>query len=410
MSLTGQLLGVLGGLLELQVDTIDEVLLGGDLRSGDLSGQEAPSYEPEDRPGEPSVAHPPPTARRPETQPSGPWWHTAQRRDKKARIASRAGSEANSSAERVAILAPRRSRTSRRSRVSSRLVSRSPCAGDAAIPTDEGPASVFETDAAPGGGADGAGCRFRPARGIGAAGSNAAGAGTRSPSKVPDGHYLPGPEAMEVLSASLMTQLGSPKRISCIIGDPLFKTQVLTLSDFPRSEQERRKVILWHIRKFLNYPIDSVRMDYAIIGRVPGSVKLLVTLCPAAEIQALEAAFAAGGGQVGYVGSSTIELFNLALAKGALPPGGNALIINRMPDYLSFLFAGKGPPGLFPVQGSRRRAGGRRTGRRTPSAGAQAHPGVRSREALEASSSSRSRYGAFPAAPFFRLKISSKRT
>ena len=95
----------------------------------------------------------------------------------------------------------------------------------------------------------------------------------------PDGHYLPGPEAMEVLSASLMTQLGSPKRISCIIGDPLFKTQVLTLSDFPRSEQERRKVILWHIRKFLNYPIDSVRMDYAIIGRVPGSVKLLVTLC-----------------------------------------------------------------------------------------------------------------------------------
>jgi hypothetical protein len=163
----------------------------------------------------------------------------------------------------------------------------------------------------------------------------------------PDGHYLPGPEAMEVLSASLMTQLGSPKRISCIIGDPLFKTQVLTLSDFPRSEQERRKVILWHIRKFLNYPIDSVRMDYAIIGRVPGSVKLLVTLCPAAEIQALEAAFAAGGCQVGYVGSSTIELFNLALAKGALPPGGNALIINRTPDYLSFLFAGKGLPLFF---------------------------------------------------------------
>lgn len=165
--------------------------------------------------------------------------------------------------------------------------------------------------------------------------------------EVPEDGYLPEQDTMQALAASLLTRIGSPKRIACLLGDSFFKTQVLTLGEFPRAEQERRKVILWHIRKFLNYPIDSVRMDYEIISRAAGSVTLLVTLCPAADIQALESAFAAQGCQVGHVGSSTIELFNLASSKAVLPAGGTALLINRTPNYLSFLFVDKGAPLFF---------------------------------------------------------------
>ncbi len=163
----------------------------------------------------------------------------------------------------------------------------------------------------------------------------------------PANKFLPEPEAMQSIASSVLTRLGGPKRIGCVLGDTFFRTQVLTLNEFPRSEQEREKVILWHIRKFLNYPIDAVRMSYEIVGRAANSVTLFVTLCPAEDVRALESAFASGGCQVGYVGSATVELFNLALAKGAVPSDGNVLIINRTLDYLSFLFAERGAPLFF---------------------------------------------------------------
>ena len=50
VAFTCQRLRVAGGLLELGVHTVDEQLLGSDLLLGDLSGQQSPSYEPEDRP------------------------------------------------------------------------------------------------------------------------------------------------------------------------------------------------------------------------------------------------------------------------------------------------------------------------------------------------------------------------
>lgn len=159
--------------------------------------------------------------------------------------------------------------------------------------------------------------------------------------------YLPSSAVMDGLAESLLTRLGEPRRISLVLGDPFFRTQVLTLAELPRSEQERQQVILWHLRKTLNYPIDGVRLRYEVLERAPGATTLWLTLCAEDSVRALEEAFSARGCQVGYVGSASVELFNLALAKGLLPREGSCLIINRTPAYLSFLFTDAGRPVFF---------------------------------------------------------------
>lgn len=160
-------------------------------------------------------------------------------------------------------------------------------------------------------------------------------------------NYLPGHEEMDDIAASLLARLGEPKRISLVLGDPFFRMQVLTLDDFPRQEKERHQVILWHIRKVLNYPIDAVRLRYEVLQRGPGGVTLWLTLCPEDEVKALEAAFSKRGCQVGYIGAASVELFNLGRARDVVTGSGSCLLINRTPNYLSFLFAEEGQPVFF---------------------------------------------------------------
>jgi len=135
--------------------------------------------------------------------------------------------------------------------------------------------------------------------------------------------------------------------VAIVLGDLFFRSQVLTLTDFPRSEAERQQVILWHLRKTLNMTLDSVRLRYEVLQRTPGSATLWLTLCPEEPLAALEQAFGAAGCQVGYVGASTVELFNLAAAKDVLPRDGSALLLNRTPACLSFLFIENGMPLFF---------------------------------------------------------------
>jgi hypothetical protein len=162
-----------------------------------------------------------------------------------------------------------------------------------------------------------------------------------------EGMLLPEPERLRPLVEGVLTRLGGPKRISLILGDPFFRSQVLTIDDFPRREQERQQVILWHLRKTLNAPLDTVRLRYEVLQRTPGAVTLWLTLCQEEPVTALEGAFAAAGCDVGYVGASTIELYNLARAKDVLPGSGSGLLINRTPSSLSFLFTEAGAPEFF---------------------------------------------------------------
>lgn len=149
------------------------------------------------------------------------------------------------------------------------------------------------------------------------------------------------------LADAALTRLGRPKRLSLVLGDPFFRMQILTLNDFPRHEEERQQVILWHLRKILNVPVETLRLRYEVLQKTAGSVTLWLSLCQEEAVLALENAFAACGCEVGHIGASTAELHNLAISRGLLPEEGSALLLNRTTGYLSFLFTEGGRPVFF---------------------------------------------------------------
>jgi hypothetical protein len=159
--------------------------------------------------------------------------------------------------------------------------------------------------------------------------------------------FWPNSDQVTKLASDLLVRLGQPKRLSIVLGDPFFRMQVLTLEEFPRQEKERHQVILWHVRKVLNAPIDSMRLRYEVLRKNPGAVTLWLTLCPEEPARLMEEAFASLGCQVGYLGAASVELFNLGLAKDVVPAEGTCLLINRTPAYLSFLFTENGRPSFF---------------------------------------------------------------
>jgi len=155
------------------------------------------------------------------------------------------------------------------------------------------------------------------------------------------------PDRLRGLADRVYTALGAPPRLSVVLGDPLLKMQVLSLTDFPNGEEERLQVIRWHIRKVLNFNLDDQRVRYQVLGRSTGAVALWLTLCSERLVQGIEDAFAAVGCHVGFVGASTPELFNLAARRGALPADGSVLLLSRTARALSFLFAEDGTPRFY---------------------------------------------------------------
>ncbi len=149
------------------------------------------------------------------------------------------------------------------------------------------------------------------------------------------------------MADALLTRLGRPKRICLVLGDSFFRMQIMTLTDFPRREEERSQIILWHLRKTLNVPVETLRLRYEILQKTAGSVTLWLTLCQEDALAAVENAFSGAGCEVGYVGAASAELHNFALASGLLPEEGPALLLNRTPSYLSFLFTEGGQPVFF---------------------------------------------------------------
>lgn len=161
------------------------------------------------------------------------------------------------------------------------------------------------------------------------------------------GSYLAGGAVPEAAVGSLLTRMGAPRKISLVVGDPFFRSQVMALPEFPRKEEERQQIILWHLRKTLNLPMEGIRLRYEILGRAGSEVTLWLTLCSEEWIRALESAFEKNGCEVGHVGVASVELLNLAAAKGRIPAEGACLLINRVPGYISLLFTEGGRPIFF---------------------------------------------------------------
>jgi hypothetical protein len=151
----------------------------------------------------------------------------------------------------------------------------------------------------------------------------------------------------EKLADAVLTRLGRPKRLGLVLGDSFFRMQILTLNDLPRREDERQQVILWHLRKTMSVPVETLRLRYEILHKESNAVTLWLSLCQEDAVVAIERAFAACGCEVGHIGASTAELHNLTLSRGLLPDQGSALLLNRTTGYLSFLFTEGGRPVFF---------------------------------------------------------------
>ncbi len=158
---------------------------------------------------------------------------------------------------------------------------------------------------------------------------------------------LPEAAVLKSLVESLLTRMGAPRRLSLLLGDPFFTIKVLTLTDFPRSDEERKRVILWHLRKNLGESGEELRLSYQLLKKTPRGVSLLVTTIPRKTILEIEEVFAAGNCRIGYVAPVSAALYNFVIAVKGLGEEGSALLLNRTPEYVSFLFVDKGTPLFF---------------------------------------------------------------
>ena len=148
----------------------------------------------------------------------------------------------------------------------------------------------------------------------------------------------------ERFAEAVLPRLGNPKRISVVLSDSFFKSQVLDISDFPRRDSERIQVLKWHVRRSLDFPVDAARIRYSVLRRSPSSTQLWVTVGREDELSTIEAVFRARGCQTGYIGLSTLELFNLAAGRDMLSESGTTLLLNRAGSTLTFLFTEQGLP------------------------------------------------------------------
>jgi len=146
---------------------------------------------------------------------------------------------------------------------------------------------------------------------------------------------------------SILVRLGDPKKISLVLSDAFFRTQIVKLTEFPRSEEERIQVLRWHVRKILDYPVEACRMRYVVLRKDPSAFTVLVTTIPEEAIGSLERAFEEKGCQLGYVGLETLELYHTALSRDMFTAEGVSLLLNRTKEGLGFLFVETGSPFFY---------------------------------------------------------------
>ncbi len=146
---------------------------------------------------------------------------------------------------------------------------------------------------------------------------------------------------------TLLVRLGNPKHLTLVMDDSFFRSQIIKLTEFPRAESERLQVIRWHLRKTVEYPMESARLRYVVLRRDPSAVSIWVSCVQEHRVGALEMLFQEKGCHVGFVGSSTVELCNLALARDMVAAEGTTLILNRTASSITFLFVEGGVPTFF---------------------------------------------------------------
>ena len=132
----------------------------------------------------------------------------------------------------------------------------------------------------------------------------------------------------------VLEQIGRPRRIGLVLGDPVVKVSLVKLQQVPTRAQELDQVIRWQVRKSAPFAIEDAQVGFQTGLRTDEGQEFIVTLARRDVIDEYEALCAGAGAHAGIVDLSTFNVVNTVLVGGNVP-SGDWLLVNVAPGWES---------------------------------------------------------------------------
>jgi type IV pilus assembly protein PilM len=134
--------------------------------------------------------------------------------------------------------------------------------------------------------------------------------------------------------ARVLDQLGRPRRVGLVVGDPVAKVSLVRLQQVPARAQDLEQVIRWQVRKTAPFAIEDAQVGFEAGLRTDEGQEFIVTLARRDVIAEYETLCAEAGAHAGIVDLSTFNVVNTVLAGGPAPDG-DWLLVNVAHDWES---------------------------------------------------------------------------
>jgi Tfp pilus assembly PilM family ATPase len=134
--------------------------------------------------------------------------------------------------------------------------------------------------------------------------------------------------------ARVLEQIGRPRRIGLVVGDPVVKVSLVKLQQVPARAQDLEQVIRWQVRKSAPFAIEEAQIGYQTGLRTDEGQEFIVTLARRDVIDEYETICAGAGAHAGIVDLSTFNVVNTVLVGGNVP-SGDWLLVNVAPGWES---------------------------------------------------------------------------
>ena len=127
---------------------------------------------------------------------------------------------------------------------------------------------------------------------------------------------------------------GRPRRAALVLPDTVAKISLLRFEKVPAREHDLLELVRWQVRKSVPFRIEDAQVSYVAGAQGPHGRDFLVLVARRDVIAEYESACAAAGTHAGIVDVATCNLVNAVLA-ARRAPGGDWLLVNLAPDYVS---------------------------------------------------------------------------
>ncbi|HNQ77584.1 MAG TPA: hypothetical protein PK747_01425 [Acidobacteriota bacterium] len=144
-----------------------------------------------------------------------------------------------------------------------------------------------------------------------------------------------------------LLSLGNPDRAAFLLPDVVFRMQVLELENFPKSEEEKEKILLWQARRNLGHPVQDLRIRQHLLEKDGDFTRLWAAAAPRELLAGIEKLFSDRGCHLGFISSPVMVLHPLLEKKGIMKSDGLELLLNMTSKSITFLFTRDGLPVFF---------------------------------------------------------------